>query len=83
MDTSSFAFGAVEPLYDVVPPLRALALRSKNPENWRLFWNLMSHYENWLKDPAWKDCHQYIIDFLLDKLKVGQPAKISANASND
>ena len=57
-------------MYDVIPPLRALALRDQDPAMWKLFWNLMSHYDNWMKDPEWQISHQYIIDFLLDKLKV-------------
>ena len=70
MDVSKFNYKGVEPLYDVIPPLRALALKTKRPENWKIFWNLMSHLDNWKKDPSWKESHQYIIDFLLDKLKV-------------
>ncbi len=70
-DVSKFKFDEVEPMYDVIPPLRALALRDQDPALWKLFWNLMSHYDNWMKDPDWKISHQYIIDFLLDKLKVG------------
>lgn len=69
-DASKFKFDDVEPMYDVIAPLRALALRDQDPALWKLFWNLMSHYDNWMKDPEWKASHQYIIDFLLDKLKV-------------
>ena len=70
MDTSAFKFDDAEQMYDVIPALRALAIRDKQPETWKLFWNLMSHLDNWMKDPEWKVSHQYIIDFILDKLKV-------------
>ena len=70
MDTSAFNFDDAEQMYDVIPALRALAIRDKQPETWKLFWNLMSHLDNWMKDPEWKVSHQYIIDFILDKLKV-------------
>ena len=79
MDTSGFNFDEAEQMYDVIPALRALAIRDKQPENWKLFWNLMSHLDNWMKDPEWRVSHQYIIDFILDKLKVLQTEEYKGN----
>jgi hypothetical protein len=31
MDVSAFAYDKEEPMYDVIPPLRALALRTQDP----------------------------------------------------
>jgi len=70
VDSSKFCFDDKEPLYDVIPPIRALSLKESSPSEWRLLQNLMSHLDNWMVDPEWKESHQYIIDFILDTIKV-------------
>ena len=72
MDSSKFCYEDKEPLYDVIAPIRALALKESNPDEWKLVWNLMSHLDNWMKDPEWKESHQYILDFILDTIKVSE-----------
>ena len=57
---------SVVPLYDMIIPLRMLALRSKrNQESWEKLTSLMSHSEEWAKDSTWKQKHQHAIGLFL------------------
>ena len=61
---------SVVPLYDMIIPLRMLALRSKrNQESWEKLTSLMSHSEEWAKDSIWKQKHQHAIGLFLSVQK--------------
>ena len=67
---------SVVPLYDMIIPLRMLALRSKrNQESWEKLTSLMSHSEEWTKDSTWKQKHKHAIGLFLSVQK-----EISFNA---
>ena len=52
-------------LYDIISPLRMLALRGKRKqESWKRLTSLMSHKDEWAKDPTWKDEHKHAIGML-------------------
>ena len=61
---------SVVPLYDMIIPLRMLALRSKrNQESWEKLTSLMSHSEEWAKDSTWKQKHKHAIGLFLSVQK--------------
>ena len=67
---------SVVPLYDMIIPLRMLALRSqRNQESWEKLTSLMSHSEEWAKDSTWKQKHKHAIGLFLSVQK-----EISFNA---
>ena len=67
---------SVVPLYDMIIPLRMLALRSqRNQESWEKLTSLMSHSEEWAKNSTWKQKHKHAIGLFLSVQK-----EISFNA---
>ena len=64
--------GEVEPLYDVVAPVRVLWQRDHEPEKFLIFWKLMSHVDNWMKSKEWIKSHEKITKFILEVLKFGK-----------
>lgn len=58
-------------LYDIITPLRMLALREQEDQaSWRQLCNLMSHKEEWDKLPAWRQQHQHAIDYIMKHFKL-------------
>ena len=55
-------------LYDVITPLRMLALYEKN--RWPELTNLMSHIDDWEKESSWMEQHQPSVDFILENFTV-------------
>lgn len=50
------------PLYDVISILRMIALRfKKDKHSWEQLNSLMSHKEEWAKNPTWKEQHQHAL----------------------
>ena len=64
-----FDYSSSEPAYDLILPLRLLFLKS-DPEKWKTFWKLMSHHGNLKKKSDWVDKQKYVVDYILNTLKL-------------
>ena len=67
IDASKLNFKGVEPLYDVITPLRVIF---GDATNHKIFLELESHLEKWKQSPGWIEGHRFIIDYLLSKLNL-------------
>ena len=75
--SEKFNYDDIEPMYDMVCPVRILWQREYQPEKWLIFWKLMSHVENWMQSKEWQQSHQLIIDYIIKVLKIGRKKYIS------
>ena len=69
--SETFNYDGIEPMYDVVSPVRVLWQRDKQPERWSIFWKLMSHIDDWIASEEWKQTHRMIVDYILETLCIG------------
>ena len=60
-------------MYDIICPVRVLWQRENQPEKWNIFWKLMSHIDNWMASEDWKQSHRMIVNYILEKLRIGKP----------
>lgn len=72
VNSEKFKFDGVEPQYDVIGPLRALYLKEKDVRAWSLFWQLMSHLDNWQKRKGWVDEHEQVINYIRDTMRLSK-----------
>ena len=70
-----FNYGDIEPMYDVVCPVRVLWQREHQPQKWNIFWKLMSHIDTWMASDKWKQGHQKLVNYILEVLKLGTKYK--------
>ena len=77
ISSESFDYDDIEPMYDIICPLRILWQREHQPDKWRIFWKLMSQVENWIES-KWNgsrkmmESHQMIIKYIINVLKLGR-----------
>ena len=57
-------YGEVEPLYDIISPLRVLL----NPANTEVFFGLESHLEKWKEEEGFVESHRAIAETMRDPL---------------
>ena len=65
-----FNYSSSESVYDLIIPLRIIFLKSSDPEKWKQFWKLMSHYGHLKKKSEWIDKQKYVVDYILNTLKL-------------
>ena len=65
-----FDYSSSESAYDLILPLRMLYLKSSDPDKWKQFWKLSSHIGNFKKKNEWVDKQKYVVDFILNTLKL-------------
>ena len=66
-----FNYDGIEPMYDIICPVRVLWQRENQPEKWNIFWKLMSHIDNWMASEDWKQGHRMIVNYILENLQIG------------
>ena len=69
--SEKFCYDEIEPMYDIVCPVRVLWQKKYEPEKWNIFWKLMSHIDDWTQSEEWRKSHNMIIDYILNTLKLG------------
>ena len=69
--SEEFCYDDIEPMYDIVSPVRVLWQRRYEPEKWMIFWKLMSHIDNWIQSKEWIESHSAIINYIINTLKLG------------
>ena len=62
---SELRYGEVEPLYDIISPLRVLL---SAPEEMEAFFGLESHLEKWKEDEGFVESHEAVVDVMRDSL---------------
>ena len=62
---SELRYGEVEPLYDIISPLRVLL---SAPEEREAFFGLESHLEEWKEDEGFVERHEAVVDVMRDSL---------------
>ena len=70
--SEKFNYDDIEPMYDVVSPVRVLWQRDHQPQKWNIFWKLMSHINNWISSQEWNLSHQNIVKYILEILRLGK-----------
>ena len=76
INSESFCYDDIEPMYDVISPVRILWQREYEPEKWKIFWKLMSHIDDWMTSKEWRESHFTILDYILNTLKFGMQIQI-------
>ena len=62
---SEWRYGEVEPLYDIISPLRVLL---SAPEEKEAFFGLESHLEKWKEDEGFVESHEAVVDHMRNSL---------------
>ena len=70
LNIKDLKFDQPEPMYDLITPIRMLALKLNDQSGWKALTNLSSHNEIWNEQPAWKKQHQKVIDYILKTMKL-------------
>ena len=71
VDSNTFNYDDIEPMYDVICPIRVLWQREHEPQKWSIFWKLMSHVDDWSLSSDWKRSHENIVKYIIEDLKIG------------
>ena len=64
-----FSYQHPQKEYDLILPLRMLALKS-NPTKWKPLWKLMSQLNQFKKEAEWIEKEKYVVDYILNILKL-------------
>ncbi|TRY73768.1 hypothetical protein TCAL_00957 [Tigriopus californicus] len=70
VDTSTFKYQEVEPMYDIILPLRVLVLKAQDPTLAKQFFHLESHVTKWKQTKSWNGSHAKIWNYLKDTLSM-------------
>ena len=70
ISVEKFTYQNPQKEYDLILPLRMLALKSRNPSKWKPIWKLMSQLDQLKKKSEWVEKQKYVVDYILNTLKL-------------
>ena len=70
ISVDKFTYQNPQKEYDLILPLRMLALKSRNPSKWKPIWKLMSQLDQLKKKSEWIEKQKYVVDYILNTLKL-------------